>query len=151
MSELDALERVVTALMRRLGDRAAIGEIAARAGCTLPAASILLLEHLQDAGPRRVSQIAECQNVGMPAVTPRLKDLERDGFVTRSADPSDARVSLISLSDAGREVLDRLRAARCAVLSEALNRADRSEIASAAAALEVVERALRRTKRGHPL
>ena len=82
-----------------------IGEIAARAGCTLPVTSILLLEHLEDAGPRRVSQIAECQNVGMPAVTPRLKDLEREGFVTRSADPSDARVSLISLSPAGLAVL----------------------------------------------
>jgi DNA-binding PadR family transcriptional regulator len=56
----------------------------------------------------------------MPAVTPRLKDLEREGLVTRSTDPSDARVSLISLSPAGLEVLRRLRAARCAVLAEAL-------------------------------
>jgi DNA-binding MarR family transcriptional regulator len=144
VSEFDALERAVTAVMRRLGDRAAIGEIAVRAGCTLPATSILLLEHLQDAGPRRVSQIAECQNVGMPAVTPRLKDLERDGFVTRSADLSDARVSLITLSDAGRELLERLRAARCAVLAEALDDVDRREIASATAALEVVGRALSR-------
>ena len=144
MSELDALERAATALMRRLGDRAAIGEIAARAGCTLPVTSILLLEHLEDAGPRRVSQIAACQNVGMPAVTPRLKDLERDGFVTRSADPDDARVSLITLSPAGLEVLGRLRAARCAVLDEALSDVERAEIASAAAALEAVGRALSR-------
>ena len=144
MSELDALERAATALMRRLGDRAAVGEIAARAGCTLPVTSILLLEHLEDAGPRRVSQIAECQNVGMPAVTPRLKDLEREGFVTRSADPSDARVSLISLSPAGLAVLGRLRAARCEVLAEALSDVDRAQIASAAAALEAVGRALGR-------
>ena len=144
MSELDALERAATALMRRLGDRAAISEIAERAGCTLPTTSILLLEHLEDAGPRRVSQIAQCQNVGMPAVTPRLKDLEREGFVTRSADPSDARVSLISLSAAGREVLERLRAARCAVLAEALSDVDRSQIASAAGALEAVGQALNR-------
>ena len=144
MSELDALERAATALVRLLGDRAAVGEIAARAGCTLPVTSILLLEHLEDAGPRRVSQIAECQNVGMPAVTPRLKDLEREGFVTRSADPSDARVSLISLSPAGLEVLGRLRAARCEVLAEALSDVDRVQIASAAAALEAVGRALGR-------
>ena len=140
MSELDALERAATALVRRLGDRAAIGEIAARAGCTLPVTSILLLEHLEDAGPRRVSQIAACQNVGMPAVTPRLKDLEREGFVTRSADPDDARVSLITLSPAGVEVLERLRAARCAVLSDALSDLDRAEIAKAATALEAVGR-----------
>ncbi len=144
MSELDALERAATALLRRLGDRAAIGQIAARAGCTLPVTSILLLEHLEDAGPRRVSQIAACQNVGMPAVTPRLKDLEREGFVTRSADPDDARVSLITLSPAGLEVLERLRAARCAVLNEALSDVDRAEIAQAAAALEAVGRALSR-------
>ena len=144
MSEHDALERAATALMRRLGDRAAVGEIAARAGCTLPITSILLLEHLEDAGPRRVSQIAECQNVGMPAVTPRLKDLEREGFVTRSTDSSDARVSLISLSPAGLEVLGRLRAARCEVLAEALSGVDREQIASAAAALDAVGRALGR-------
>jgi DNA-binding MarR family transcriptional regulator len=51
---------------------------------------------------------------------------------------------LITLSPAGGEVLERLRAARCAVLEEALDGVDREQIASAAAALEAVGRALGR-------
>ena len=87
--------------MRLLGDRAAVGEIAARAGCTLPVTSILLLEHLEDAGPRRVSQIAACQNVGMPAVTPRLKDLERENSTLKRL-LADAELEKAALKEIAR-------------------------------------------------
>jgi DNA-binding MarR family transcriptional regulator len=145
-AEVDALERTATALIRRLGDRAGSAEIAARAGCSLPAASVLLLEHLEEAGPRRVSQIAECQKVGMPAVTPRLKDLEAAGLIARGADPADARVSLISLTAAGRAIVERIRAARCEVLADALHDLDPATIAVATGALGALERALSRSR-----
>jgi DNA-binding MarR family transcriptional regulator len=144
--EHEALERAATALIRRLGDRAASAEIAARAGCALPATSILLLEHLGEAGPRRVSQIAECQKVGMPAVTPRLKDLEAAGLVSRSADPVDGRVALISLTPAGRATLERVQAARCEILSEALRDVDPADVEAATGALVALERALSRSR-----
>ena len=69
----------MAALLRSLGGRSVTALVAERSGSSLPAASILLLEHLDAAGTQRVSQIAQCQKVGVPAITPRLKDLESAG------------------------------------------------------------------------
>jgi DNA-binding MarR family transcriptional regulator len=145
---VDALERSMAALLRSLGGRSVTALVAERSGSALPAASILLLEHLDEAGTQRVSRIAECQKVGVPAITPRLKDLQSAGLIRREADPKDARASLISLTPAGRKTLARIRRARCEILAGALQNLDPDSLATAADTLARIAGALEEAQLG---
>jgi DNA-binding MarR family transcriptional regulator len=144
--QVDEIERAVAILLRSLGGRSAIALVAERSGSDLPAASIALLEHLEAAGVQRVSQIAEHQKIGMPALTPRIKDLESAGVIRRVVDPVDARASLISLTDSGRAILARIRRARCGILAEALHEMDPVVMATAADALTRIATAVERSR-----
>jgi DNA-binding MarR family transcriptional regulator len=146
-----ALERASAAVVRSLTGRAAETMIAERSGFNLPPASILLLEHLEAAGPRRVSQIAQCQQVVTPAITPRIKDLEAAGLIRRENDPSDGRAALISISARGRTAVRRVRAARCAILAEALGGGDPERIAAAVQSLSWLAEALEGSRLAVPL
>jgi DNA-binding MarR family transcriptional regulator len=143
---VDDIERAVGTLLRSLGGRAAVAQVAERSGSDLPAASIVLLEHLEAAGAQRVSRIAEYQKIGVPALTPRIKDLEAAGVIRREVDPIDARASLISLTETGRATLARIREARCGILAEALHEMDPEAMATAAEALARIATAVERSQ-----
>ena len=49
------------------------------------------------------SQLAEALCVEPPTVTRMLQRMEASGLVERRADPADARVSLVSLTEQGRQ------------------------------------------------
>ncbi len=53
-------------------------------------------------------------------MTRKVRELEELGLVTRGRDPSDARVSLLILSDKGRALHDRLKAEMVALMGEIL-------------------------------
>jgi DNA-binding MarR family transcriptional regulator len=143
---VDEIERAVAALLRSFSGRSAGALLAERSGSDLPAASIALLEHLEAAGVQRVSRIAEYQRIGVPALTPRIKDLESAGVIRRDVDPVDGRASLISLTDTGRETLARIREARCGILAEALHDMDPVAMATAADALTRIATAVERSR-----
>jgi DNA-binding MarR family transcriptional regulator len=144
------IERAVATLLRSLSGRSAGALVAERSGSDLPAASIVLLEHLEAAGAQRVSRIAEYQKIGVPALTPRVKDLETAGVIRRDVDPVDARASLISLTDTGRATLARIREARCGILAEALHDMDPEVMATAADALTRIATAVERSRAERP-
>ncbi|MGP4053858.1 MarR family winged helix-turn-helix transcriptional regulator [Mycobacterium sp. 4D054] len=52
-----------------------------------------------------VKQIAAAATVDAPAATVAVNDLEERGLVVRRIDPSNRRCKLVSLTDAGRDVL----------------------------------------------
>lgn len=56
-------------------------------------------------GAERVKVLAKQVGVSQPTVTASLGALERKGLVSRSADPSDARATLVALTEAGRAAL----------------------------------------------
>lgn len=56
-------------------------------------------------GAARVKVLAHQLGVSQPTVTASLGALERKGLVSRSADPSDARATLVALTEAGRAAL----------------------------------------------
>jgi DNA-binding MarR family transcriptional regulator len=145
------LARTCVALLRSLGGRSAVAQVAERSGSDLPAASIVLLEHLEAAGVQRVSRIAEYQKIGVPALTPRIKDLEAAGVIRRDVDPVDGRASLISLTDSGRATLARIREARCGILAEALVDMDPDAMVTAADALTRIAAAVERGQAERPL
>jgi DNA-binding MarR family transcriptional regulator len=148
--QIDAIERSVAALLRSLGGRSAGALVAERSGSDLPTASIVLLEHLEAVGAQRVSRIAEYQRIGVPALTPRIKELEAAGVIRRDVDPVDARASLISLTDSGRATVARIREARCGILAEALHDMDPEVIATAADALTRIATAVERSRAERP-
>lgn len=149
--QVDEIERAVATLLRSLGGRSAGALVAERSGSDLPAASIVLLERLEAAGAQRVSRIAEYQRIGMPALTPRIKELEAAGVIRRDVDPADARASLISLTDSGRATLARIREARCGILAEALQDMDPKVMVTAADALTRIAAAVERNRAERPL
>jgi DNA-binding MarR family transcriptional regulator len=149
--QVDEIERAVGTLLRSLGGRAALAEVAERSGSDLPAVSIVLLEYLEAAGVQRVSRIAEYQKIGVPALTPRIKDLEAAGVIRRDVDPVDGRASLISLTDYGRATLARIREARCGILAEALVDMDPEAMVTAADALTRIAAAVERSQAERPL
>jgi DNA-binding MarR family transcriptional regulator len=148
--QVNEIERAVGTLLRSLGGRAAVAQVAERSGSDLPAASIVLLEHLEAAGVQRVSRIARYQKIGVPALTPRIKDLEAAGVISRDVDPVDGRASLISLTESGRATLARIREARCGILAEALADMDPEAMVTAADALTRIAAAVERSQAERP-
>lgn len=125
------LERTLWKVITGFGHRDVAADIARQAGHVLPPASWALLEHLDSLGPMRVSDIAACHGVDVSSVTPRLQALEREELVKRDTDPEDRRASVISIGPAGRTALDRIHAARSAILAEALSGVNLDDIAVA--------------------
>jgi DNA-binding MarR family transcriptional regulator len=90
-------------------------------------------------GPLTPSELAARERVQRPTVTRIVLRLEEAGLVARAADPGDRRSSLITVTAAGRELLDAARTRKDAFLSErleALDAEDRATLARAAALLE---------------
>jgi DNA-binding MarR family transcriptional regulator len=67
--------------------------------------------------------IADGEHVSPQTLTRVLATLEERGLVVREGDPSDGRQSLLSISEAGREVLRQDSARREAWLAEAMSAA----------------------------
>ena len=89
-------------------------------------------------GPQRLSDLAVREGVTQPSMTALVTRLERDGLAVRGDDPTDRRAVLVTLTDAGREVLlsrRTRRATRLAALLDHLNPEDRATVEAAAGAL----------------
>ncbi|MFB0834735.1 MarR family winged helix-turn-helix transcriptional regulator [Arthrobacter halodurans] len=90
-------------------------------------------------GPRTLGQLAAREGVQAPSMTRIVKALEDKGLATRAGHPDDARLVLLSISDAGAATLDRARRERTAWLSrrvDELPAADRAVLERAAELLQ---------------
>jgi DNA-binding MarR family transcriptional regulator len=68
---------------------------------------LALLLRIERIGPSSVSALAAGERVTSQAVSAALTGLRRRGLVRATADPSDRRRSLIEISEAGRQTLER--------------------------------------------
>lgn len=73
------------------------------------------LAQLRDAGPLRITELAERERCAQPSMTAIVARLVSAGLVRREPDPADGRAVLVAVTDAGRE---RLRDARRAMAAE---------------------------------
>lgn len=71
----------------------------------------VVLAHLNDR-PRTPGELAELERVAPPSMTKTTNCLVEKGLVARAGHPSDGRSVVLSLTDSGREVLQRIRRAR---------------------------------------
>jgi DNA-binding MarR family transcriptional regulator len=104
----------------------------------LPMAQVELLQVLQEASPRRVSDLAAQQRLAPSTVSGIVGQLLGSGLVVRDVDPDDRRAAVVSLSEAGRDRLVDWTAAnerRLAAALAALEPADRDAVRAALPAL----------------
>jgi DNA-binding MarR family transcriptional regulator len=61
--------------------------------------------------PMTAKRLAEATAMDAPATTVVINDLEERGLVVRQTDPANRRCKLVSLTDAGRAMIDRINEA----------------------------------------
>ncbi len=71
---------------------------------------VLLLE-LDAQGPRSQGQLAVSGGCEPPTITGSVRKLEAVGLVVRRPSPTDARVTIVELTDQGQALVPRLKAA----------------------------------------
>jgi DNA-binding MarR family transcriptional regulator len=98
------------------------------------------------AGARRITELAAEERVTQPAITLLVNRLQERGWVERIPDESDRRAVLVSLTPAGEEVFERLRAEYRALLHEEMASLADAEVASLASAVEILDKLIDRLK-----
>ncbi len=74
----------------------------------LPFSRFRVLSRLDD-GPRSVKALAVAATLDAPAATVAVNHLAERGLVDRKVDPGNRRTKIVSLTGAGRELLDSVR------------------------------------------
>jgi DNA-binding MarR family transcriptional regulator len=128
-----ALQVSIGLLRRRLRQLQAEGER------TLPETSALA--RLDRGGPATPSALARLEQISPQSMGATLAGLEARGLVERRPDPGDRRHAVMSLTDAGLQVLRDKRNARTERLAQALSAGfTRSELSQLMAAAPLLER-----------
>jgi len=90
-------------------------------------------------GPLPLGDLAAQERLSPPTVTKVTTKLQEAGLVERLGDPTDRRVSLVSVTAAGRRKLEEVRTRRSAWLHERLDELSAADLDRLAAALDVLE------------
>jgi len=129
--DASTLRSAIRALVRRFG----VSERADVACCGVTVAQAAALEALGAEGPLRLGDLGRRLGIAPSTLTRNLARLEASGLVGREADPGDGRSFRVALTGPGRaaaravesreeefarEVLERIPAARRAVVVESL-------------------------------
>jgi DNA-binding MarR family transcriptional regulator len=130
----DRLHSAAIHLLRRLRvEDEALGISAPR----LSALSVLVF-----AGPKRIGELAQIEQVEPPTMTRLVDGLQRDGYVTRSPDPDDARAVRVETTARGRAAMLEGRRRRVEAFSALLAGLPQRELATLARGVAALERAL---------
>jgi DNA-binding MarR family transcriptional regulator len=105
---------------------------------TLSAALASIERH----GPLTPSELADRERVKRPTATRLIRALEESGLVTRTADISDLRSSLIAITPEGRELMRTLRTRKDLYLAQRLRTLSDSDRETLARAADLLERLL---------
>ena len=104
----------------------------------------LALSRLNKEGPIRLTTLAAAEGIAQPSMTQLIQRLERQGLATRINDPEDGRVALVSITNAGRALMDdrrRDRRDRLGELVKGLSPEDEAALTLAAhVALPIIRR-----------
>ncbi|MFE6686936.1 MarR family winged helix-turn-helix transcriptional regulator [Streptomyces sp. NPDC057743] len=128
-----ALYGSIGLLARRLRQLQAPGEL------TLPERAAL--SRLDRGGPTTAAELARAEQITSQAMGTTLGGLEERGLVERRRDPHDGRRIIMSVTEAGVEVLRHKRDARSRQVAQALReRFTEAELATLKAAAPLIER-----------
>lgn len=105
-----------------------------RGSFAVPAA-YRVLATLDDVGPVGISQLAAADGTTQPTMSTQAAALVRDGYVTKTPHPNDARAQVLSLTEAGRSYLQLNRERIAAEIRGRLTAHSETDIATAIAVL----------------
>jgi DNA-binding MarR family transcriptional regulator len=114
---------------------------AALSDLNLSAAEINALANLGEGGTLSVRQLSERAGTRASTLTGLLDRLENRGYLVREVDPADRRSFRLPLTDQGREVAARARAAITDLERTALARLDPAQLAGYHAVISALEEA----------
>ena len=97
--------------------------------------SAATLATLDRTGPRRVTDLAVAGGVTQPAMTVLVRVMEESGLVQRKGDPSDRRVTLVCLTEAGASYVRVRRRAGVEAYARLVDELTGDEVEALAAAL----------------
>ena len=112
------------------------------AGDDLSPSLVSVLACLERKGPLTLGELAALERVKPPSVTRMVAALEGKGLVHREADPTDGRVSRVSVTTGGSRTLQLSRTRKTAYLAKRLATLGDADAAALAEALVVLERLL---------
>ncbi len=107
----------------------------------VPAASTMwrALHLIEFYGPLTIGEFTRLDGQAMSSTTRQVRDLERQGLITRTPDPRDARASNLAITDLGREtcrLFEQRVGERVAPVISRLDTADQQALIAARPALE---------------
>jgi DNA-binding MarR family transcriptional regulator len=109
-------------------------------GPDLSASQASALGSISKSGPLTVGELADLERVSSPMITKIAKGLEEAGLVTRSADPTDRRITRLALTAEGKRRLQRNRTRKDAWLATRLRGLDPEDVRAVEAIIPVLER-----------
>jgi DNA-binding MarR family transcriptional regulator len=107
-----ALRLAVARITRRLRQAHTVGDISL--------SGVSVLARLAGSGPDSPGSIAELERVRPQAMAATLAGLEQRGLVRRTPDAADGRRAIVTITDAGRTVLEERRSESVRSLTHAL-------------------------------
>lgn len=93
-------------------------------------------------GPLTPSELASIERIQRPTATRVAARLEEQGLVSRADDPTDGRVTLLTITDDGRALLKRSRSRKTAYLASRMEDLSPEDLAALQRAADVLERML---------
>lgn len=133
LEELSAELVLYTGRLVRTVTRESVG-----ASVGVPTASLRLLSQVDELGPVTIGALATADRCSQPTMSAGVASLCDRGWAAKQPHPTDARSSLVSLTVAGRAVLEQARRERAAVVATRLRadpRHDERDLATAVAVL----------------
>ena len=110
-----------------------------RAPRDLTITSAATLATLDRTGPRRITDLAAFEGVTQPAMTVLVRVMEESGLVERRGDPSDKRVTLVWLTDAGKSYVRARRQKGVKAFARLIDQLPEDEFEALMAALPALE------------
>jgi DNA-binding MarR family transcriptional regulator len=101
--------------------------------------SAATLATLDRTGPRRITDLAAIEGVTQPAMTVLVRVMEESGLVERRGDPSDKRVTLASLTEAGASYVRARRRAGVQAYAGLIDKLTDDEVEALVAALPALQ------------
>jgi DNA-binding MarR family transcriptional regulator len=146
MTDLELAAGLSAGLERTVGLLRALAQPSA-----LSMTAVSTMAALEQAGPGRLTALANRAGVTQPAMTQLISRLEDAGLVRREADAADGRVVQVAITDEGRATMARRRAARAERLAVILAQLSPEHRAALAAALPAFDALTSADRDDHPV
>lgn len=130
----DAADRLHSAAIHLLRRLRVLDDESGISGARASVLSVVMFR-----GPIALGELARIEQVRPATISRMVKEMEHEGLVARSSDPSDGRIALVRATPAGRKLLQAARRRRVDALARMLERLRPSERATVARAAALIE------------